>query len=66
MAQAQSTWAMKTRKEKKRGFITCRSDRANEANKIFIIFIIVDYYRKGTKLFDILTGDQELEVRTAT
>ena len=30
------------------------------------IYISLDYYGKGTKSFDILTGDQELEVRTAT
>ena len=47
--------------EKKRGSITCRTDRANEANKMFII-----YSEKGTKSFDVLTGDQELEVCTAT
>ena len=39
MAQARSTRAMKTRKEKKRGSITCRTDRANEANKMFIIWL---------------------------
>ena len=31
--------SMKTRKEKKRGSITCRTDRANEANKMFIIWL---------------------------
>ena len=37
MAQAQSARAMKTRKEK-RGSITWCTDRANEANKMFIIW----------------------------
>ena len=30
------------------------------------IHIPLDYSGKGTKSFDVLTGDQELEVRTAT
>ena len=30
------------------------------------IYISLDYSGKGTKSFDVLTGDQELEVRTAT
>ena len=38
MAQARSARAMKTRKEK-RGSITCCTDRANEANKMFIIWL---------------------------
>ena len=38
MAQARSARAMKTRKEKTRS-ITCRTDRANEANKMFIIWL---------------------------
>ena len=38
MAQARSARAMKTRK-KKRGSITCRTDRANEANNMFIIWL---------------------------
>ena len=29
------------------------------------VYTSLDYYGKGTKSFDILTGDQELEVRTA-
>ena len=29
------------------------------------VYISLDYSVKGTKLFDILTGDQELEIRTA-
>ena len=41
---------MKTRKEKARS-ITCRMDRANEANKMLIIWLFCD---------------RELEVRTAT
>ena len=40
MAQAQSTRAMKTRKE--RGSIICRTDRGNEAYKMFI-YGLVDY-----------------------
>ena len=38
MAQVRSVRAMKTRKEK-RGSITCRIDQANEANKMFIIWL---------------------------
>ena len=38
MAQARSARALKTRKEK-RGSITCRTDRGNEANKIIIIWL---------------------------
>ena len=30
--------------------------------KITLMYIPLDYYGKGTKSFDILTGDQELEV----
>ena len=43
---------------KKRGSITCRTDRANEANKMFIIWLCW--------LFRFWKGDRELEVRTAT
>ena len=43
---------------KKRGSITCRTDRANEANKMFIIWLC--------RLFRFWKGDRELEVRTAT
>ena len=43
---------------KKRGSITCRTDRANEANKMFIIWLCW--------LFGFWEGDRELEVRTAT
>ena len=43
---------------KKRGSITCRTDRANEANKMFIILLCW--------LFRFWNGDRELEVRTAT
>ena len=43
---------------KKRGSITCRTDRANEANKMFIIWL--------WWLFRFWKGDRELEVRTAT
>ena len=57
MAQARSARAMKTRK-KKRGSITCLTDRANEANKMFIIWLCW--------LFRFWKGDRELEVRTAT
>ena len=38
MAQARIALAMKTWKEK-RGSITCRTDRANEANKMFIMWL---------------------------
>ena len=43
---------------KKRGSITYRTDRANEANKMFIIWLCW--------LFRFWKGDRELEVRTAT
>ena len=48
---------MKTRKEKTES-ITCRTDQANEANKMFIIWLCW--------LFRFWKGDRELEVRTAT
>ena len=51
---------MKTSKKK-----TCRTDRANEVNKMFIIWLCLLFYKKN-ELFDALKGDQELEVRTAT
>ena len=57
MAQARSARAMKTGR-KKRGSITCHTDRANEANKIFIIWLCW--------LFRFWKGDRELEVHTAT
>ena len=43
---------------KKRGSITCCTDRANEANKTFIIWLC--------RLFRFWKGDRELAVRTAT
>ena len=43
---------------KKRGSLTCHTDRANEANKMFIIWLCW--------LFRFWKGDRELEVRTAT
>ena len=43
---------------KKQGSITCRTDRANEANKMFIIWLC--------RLFRFWKGDRELAVRTAT
>ena len=43
---------------KKRVSITCPTDRANEANKMFIIWLCW--------LFRFLKGDREQEVRTAT
>ena len=43
---------------KKRGSITCCTDRANEANKMFIIWLC--------RLFRVWKGDRELAVRTAT
>ena len=43
---------------KKRGSITCCTDRANEANKMFIIWLCW--------LFRFWKGDWELAVRTAT
>ena len=64
MAQVRSARAMKTRKEKKRGSITRRTDRANEGNKMLIISVFFYYSGRGTKSFDVVTCDQELEVRT--
>ena len=32
---------------------------------ILLCGLVVDYSGKGTKSFDVLTGDQEIEVRTA-
>ena len=46
------------RGRKKRGSITCHTDRANEANKMFIIWLCW--------LFRFWKGDRELEVHTAT
>ena len=43
---------------KKRGSITCCTDRANEANKMFIIWLC--------RLFRFWKGGRELAVRTAT
>ena len=43
---------------KKRGSITCRTDRANQANKMFIIWLCW--------LFRFWKGDRELEVCMAT
>ena len=43
---------------KKRGSITCPTNWANEANKMFIIWLC--------RLFRFWKGDRELEVRTAT
>ena len=43
---------------KKRGSITCHTDRANEANKMFIIWLCW--------LFRFWKGDRDLEVHTAT
>ena len=39
MAQERNTRAIKTRKGKKRGPITCRTDRANEAKKVCIKYM---------------------------
>ena len=43
--------------EKKRGSITCRTDRANEVNKMFIIWLCLLCFEKVRT---------QLEVRTAT
>ena len=55
MAQARRPWKQG---RKKWGSITCPTDWANEANKMFIIWLCW--------LFRFWNGDQELEVRTAT
>ena len=39
-----------------RGSITCHTERASEANRMFIKWF-VNYSGKGTKLFDVLTGE---------
>ena len=57
MARARSARAMKTRKEETR-IHNLPHDRANEANKMFIIWLCW--------LFRFWKGDQELEVRIAT
>ena len=50
---------------RKRGSITCRTEQADEDNKD--VYCMAFYYSgKRTKQFDVLTLDQELEVRTAT
>ena len=55
MAQARGPWKQG---RKKRGSTTCPTDRANEANKMFIIWLCW--------LLQFWKGDRELEVRTAT
>ena len=55
MAQVRGPWKQG---RKKRGSITCHTDQANEANKMFIIWLCW--------LFRFWKGDRELEVRTAT
>ena len=57
MAQARSARPIKTKKEKTR-IHNLPSDRANKANKMFIIWLCW--------LFRVWKGDWELEVRTAT
>ena len=51
---------------RKRGSITCRRDRANETNTVRCLLFGFVYSGKRTKSFDVLTSDQEVEVRTAT
>ena len=53
--EARGTWKQG---RKKRESITCRTDRANEANKMFIIWLCW--------LFRFWKDDRELEIRTAT
>ena len=48
-----------------RGPITYCTDRASEANKLFIKWLC-QLSRKGTKSSDVSAGDQELEGCTAT
>ena len=55
MAEARGPWKQG---RKKRESITCRTDRANKANRMFIIWLCW--------LFRFWKGDRELEVRTAT
>ena len=55
MAQVWGPWEPG---RKKRGSVTCGTDRANEANKMFIIWLCW--------LFQFWKGDQEPEVHTAT
>ena len=50
IAQARRALVMKTRKEKKQGSITYRTDRANEAiNKMFIIWLC-SLFRERNKI----------------
>ena len=56
---------------KKRGSITCRTESVRSGTEQTslircLLYGFVDYSWKGTKSFDVLTGDQELQVRTAT
>ena len=59
--QARGPWKQG---RKKRGSITGRTDRANEANNMFIIWLCW-LLMVGTNSFDVLTENQKLEVRTA-
>ena len=58
-------WAMKTRNEKTRIYNLPYGLRKTKLTRC-LLYGFVHYSRKRTKYFDVLTGDQELEVRTAT
>ena len=60
MAQARSAQTMKTSKEKKTPKIQTEQTMLIRC----LLYGFVDYSGKGTKSFDVLTGDRE--VRTAT
>ena len=65
MAQARSARVLKTRKEKNEDpQLAVRTEQTRLIRCLLHGF--VDYSGKRTKSFDVLTRDQELEVRTAT
>ena len=66
MAQAQSARALKERKEKNEyGQITCvRTEQTGLKRCLLCGF--VDYFGKGTRLFYVLVGNRDQEIRMAT
>ena len=67
MAQAQTAQAMKTRKNTGKNKDLELAIQTDQTKLIrCLLYGFVDYSQKGTKSFDVVTGDQELVVRTAT
>ena len=64
MDQARSARTMKKRKEKTRTHNSLY--RPSKRDKQDVCCMAFDSSEKRTKPFDVLTGDQELEVRTGT